>query len=114
MVEPQCKHIEKQVWNLRVDGYPSYRLLSKLKIVRDSLKKWNNKECFGNLQVRKQILLEKLAIAQSNIQDLKSLDQERTIWADMAKHSFWLQKSRMNWIITGERNTMYLHLNANK
>ncbi|OMO74062.1 hypothetical protein COLO4_26732 [Corchorus olitorius] len=110
---PQCKEVIKEAWNGEVQGSPPFKLTRKVKFVREKLKRWN-KEVFGDLVVRKKRLENELARVQQNIQDADLRDEELALKKELEnvleqEHILWMQKSRANWIIKGERNTKYFH-----
>ena len=49
MTHPDCEKLIKNTWDIVVPGSPSFKLVQKIKRVRNKLKKWN-KEVFGNLK----------------------------------------------------------------
>ena len=59
ITHPSCEKVIKNYRNIEVTGSPSFKLALKIKLVRNDLKRWN-KEVFGNLQVRKNLLEDEL------------------------------------------------------
>ncbi|KAH1089923.1 hypothetical protein J1N35_017180 [Gossypium stocksii] len=89
-------------WNARGLGRPL--ALSYIRS-QGELKKWNKQE-FGNIHVRKNELIQKLEEAQQNLHDEHSAGHERSLRLELekileAEQIYWLQKSRVNWIING-------------
>ncbi|KAK5804461.1 hypothetical protein PVK06_032110 [Gossypium arboreum] len=41
LTDQKCKDIITRTWETRVDGYPTYRLMTKMKVLQGELKKWN-------------------------------------------------------------------------
>ncbi|OMO84786.1 hypothetical protein COLO4_21845 [Corchorus olitorius] len=63
----RCEEVIKESWNQEVVGSDAYRLVQKIKITRDELKRWNKTE-FGNIFQRKQALEKELEEIQTNIE----------------------------------------------
>ena len=69
---------------------------------------------FGDLQTRKKTLEKELSQAQENLDSIEVCNKEREIRNELEKLAeqeqiFWMQKSRTNWIIQGDRNTRFYH-----
>ncbi|KAG7579838.1 Ribonuclease H domain [Arabidopsis thaliana x Arabidopsis arenosa] len=87
-----------------------------LKVMRRTLKKWN-KDVFGDVQKRKDQLMQEI----TDVQDLLDQSQTDTLLAKESEllkefdlvleqeEILWFQKSREKWIVLGERNTKYFH-----
>lgn len=87
-----------------------------LKRLKRVLKKWNN-EVFGDIQKRKEKLMNDLKVVQDiieiNLTDaLLSKEEELIKEFDIVleqEEILWFQKSREKWIALGNRNTKYFH-----
>ncbi|KAG7564109.1 Ribonuclease H domain [Arabidopsis suecica] len=87
-----------------------------LKVMRRKLKKLN-KDVFGDVQKRKDQLMQEI----TDVQDLLDQSQTDTLLAKESEllkefdlvleqeEILWFQKSREKWIVLGERNTKYFH-----
>lgn len=97
----------------------SHSLQGAINTFSAEAKRWN-KEHFGNVFVKKRKIMARLnglqraiaAMPSSNLLELEKhlqkelesiLDQERDIWA---------LKSRINWMILGDRNTSFYHIST--
>ncbi|KAG7543761.1 Ribonuclease H-like superfamily [Arabidopsis thaliana x Arabidopsis arenosa] len=84
--------------------------------LREKLKRWN-REVFGDVQKRKEKLMEEI----KKVQDLLELTQTDALLSKEAglleefelvleqEEIIWFQKSREKWIALGDRNTTYFH-----
>uniref|UniRef100_A0A2N9I899 Reverse transcriptase domain-containing protein n=1 Tax=Fagus sylvatica TaxID=28930 RepID=A0A2N9I899_FAGSY len=91
-------------------------LQTKISVFTESAKVWN-KEVFGNLVHKKSRLEARLrgiqvSLASSPNSFLVNLEKQlRLEFLDILQleEEFWAMKSRINWIVQGERNTNFFH-----
>ncbi|XP_057746094.1 uncharacterized protein LOC130965343 [Arachis stenosperma] len=109
-LHPEFQNCFNDSWNNQAS------LCSALNKLKEDLQEWNKKS-FGNIFKTKRRLLNRIeGIQRSNsygrnlyLEDLEQkLNRELDDILDKEK-SFWLQKSRENWIVDGDRNTRYYH-----
>ncbi|XP_019186575.1 PREDICTED: uncharacterized protein LOC109181278 [Ipomoea nil] len=101
---------------VRRDWMTTREIPNNVSNVAGKLADWN-KAHFGNIFIRKKILLARLGGIQSRLaisfhRGLAKL--ERKLRADLEEilhqeELFWYQKSREEWIASGDRNTAYYH-----
>ncbi|OMO85770.1 Endonuclease/exonuclease/phosphatase [Corchorus olitorius] len=116
--DPQCEQVVAQAWNTDQQGSVAFNLARKIQATKERLKVWN--KChFGDLSRRKKALEEELTRAQQQIEMPENRHREEIIRRELEtlleqEQLMWMQKSRANWYIQGERNTRYFHLTTKK
>ncbi|KAL7164582.1 hypothetical protein ACSBR2_040476 [Camellia fascicularis] len=88
--------------------------------VKQALKRWNN-DVFGVISVKLQRAEEKLhefdLVAKtrelSNVEKLSRREIRDEVWKlSKMQEWIWLQKSRLNWVQKGDKNTRFFHVIA--
>lgn len=102
---PSCMSLAKEVWNCSiVHGWSGYKLMQKLKAVKEKLKLWN-KEVFGDINVKLQVLEEKLhqmdILSEERVLTSEEKLSKRSLKSEFWKcnrlaETLWRQKSRIN------------------
>lgn len=119
---PDFSPFVKKVWNeTNVVGWAGYKLQVKLKSLKLALKQWNL-EVFGNVHTKLKQAEVELPAFDLEAENRKLDEVEKRRRAEVREEFWklstmvdrlWLQKSRLNWLLYGDKNTRFLHVMAN-
>ncbi|GLT60633.1 hypothetical protein SLA2020_333910 [Shorea laevis] len=105
-------------WQVHITGSEQYKVLGKLKNCRADLISWS-KKLRGNPQGEIKLLHEQLDFMQNqepndaNMMHQKMLIHKlNDLWAK--EEAYWFQRSRVNWIKHGDRNSSFFHCTASR
>ncbi|XP_019166530.1 PREDICTED: uncharacterized protein LOC109162265 [Ipomoea nil] len=106
--------IVREAWQERVNGNEMYTFMTKLKRVKEVLKKWNW-ETFGNIFKKVEELEGKMRELEEKLQERptdETLLEYKRVQALLQRQvrmeeSYWQQKAHSQWVVEGERNSKY-------
>lgn len=110
--------VVSEAWNQVQIDHPNamVRLFIKLKAVKNSLYRWN-KEVFGEVTQNVRLAESEVELKQTAYELNPSTENRSSLNAANAtlrqalhrEEVFWNQKSRVDWIESGDRNTSFYH-----
>ncbi|XP_026381662.1 uncharacterized protein LOC113276289 [Papaver somniferum] len=116
-LDPNFKEVLTNSWSKRVVGSPTYVVVNKLKNVKIELCNWNINS-FGHINTTIKKLnteserLQTLPYSAQTGQYILNYSRKLDYWYEI-EHSFYKQKSRINYITQYDRNTHFFHNKVN-
>lgn len=110
--------IIKGAWNPNHSGSMQFGLVQKLAKCRDALKVWGKKSFGNNLEKIKE-LKSQLSYVQNKVFSEDDFQKEKAIkeeleMALLREEMYQHQRSRLNWIKYGDKNTSFFHATVNQ
>ncbi|XP_058181333.1 uncharacterized protein LOC131299773 [Rhododendron vialii] len=119
---PRCIAIAKETWeNTQVGGWAGHIILQKFRAIRNKLKVWNKEE-FGDINTALQKKETELHQFDLVVEERELSTEEKALrckaktdfWRiSRLAETMWRQKSRLNWMKLGDKNTRYFQAIAN-
>ncbi|XP_030969950.1 uncharacterized protein LOC115990242 [Quercus lobata] len=118
MAEQGCGATIEVVWKRDIKAMACNRVIKKIQNCGEALSKWS-KTSFGSVRrelKEKRKLLSKAELAASRGEDVtwvRVLEQEVNLLMDR-EAQMWSQRSKIQWLRDGDRNTQYFHSKASQ
>ena len=111
-----CENVIEALWKNHIPGVPMYSVWEKIHACRRGLRSWS-RQSFGNVKSRIKKVEDQLKEAKGA--SMQGLDHYRVselkaeLYSLLAKEErLWRQRSRVDWLRAGDRNTRYFHCRA--
>lgn len=113
-----CQEVISRAWEVRQRGSDMFGIVQKLKKCKGALTEWS-KRTMGKDKLRLKVLQEQLRKLQSNPFSQENHDKEKILVAEievllMREEMHLHQRSRINWLSYGDKNSAFFHATINQ
>uniref|UniRef100_A0A803NMB3 Reverse transcriptase domain-containing protein n=1 Tax=Cannabis sativa TaxID=3483 RepID=A0A803NMB3_CANSA len=115
--DPECKELIIQCWNQSTFTDPVQGLLSNLDSCATSLQQWHRHK-FGSMKKNIAETQSQVNVLNNlnhrNRENMNELKRAESILDDLLEQEeiYWQQRSRVDWLSSGDRNTKFFHAKA--
>ncbi|KAG5563119.1 hypothetical protein RHGRI_005763 [Rhododendron griersonianum] len=115
---PDCEQVVAKEWECQHRGSDMYGLVQRLKCCKEALLRWS-KRTFGKDKLRLKVLQEKLKGIQAEPYSQVRFEQEKEYVKEveillLREEMMLHQRSRINWLSYGDRNSAFFHASINQ
>uniref|UniRef100_A0A803QCS5 Reverse transcriptase domain-containing protein n=1 Tax=Cannabis sativa TaxID=3483 RepID=A0A803QCS5_CANSA len=115
--DPECKELITKCWDHSTNIDPVQALLSSLDSCATSLQNWHQRK-YGsmkkNITATQSRVNELNNLTHRDNDNMRELKRAETILDDLLEQEeiYWQQRSRVDWLSSGDRNTKFFHAKA--
>lgn len=111
--EKECAEVVQQNWKTDKQGSYGFKLMRKLRFCSKGLIEWSKKHFTDNMKVIEELMrkieeLQGKSISEADRRQIEEYEKEMEL-ACKREEKFWYQRSRIKWLLWGDKNTRCFH-----